>query len=653
MNLKRVVASTAISLSAVLCTTTQLVAQQPSAPVQLTEEQVKAKAVLEEKALALLEQIISESQVLKLPENRIRVQITAADLLWEHNESRARALCAEAASRIAELMRSIDGTDRQYFNLMRLPAELRQELVLTVARYDSTLAYQIVQLTRQPPPSAGLRPGPQGPGPQGSTPVDAEATLERNLLAAIAATDPKLALQNAEELLEKGQYSSALATVLAQLQRKDKEAAAKFQDKLLKKLQAENLLTNQGASNLAMSLLRPGPKPADAAAEAARTSFSAAPTVLSASEFRALLELVIGAAFKATPNNQQANRGNQRGGPGGANATPTAAQMEQNSARGLLMNLQSLLPTIDQMAPGRASAVRMKLTELGMLDDQRRVMSQMGTALQQNTSEGLLTVAASAPPELQPRLFQQAAMRALDEGNVDRARQIAERLEPNLRASFLQTLELQIMARTGKAEEIEKMRQTVSRLRTDDEKVRLLVQLAGSAGKQNQKLALDLLEDAKNLVARRPSNYQQFESQLRVARAFAELDPARSVEVLESGIGQLNDLLPAAAILSGFDVNIFKDGELPLQGNSALNNTINRYAQELSALAKNNFELAVVAADKFQLAEARLQVRLAISRAALGKGSSPQMLGPGMNGGFDRGFGPQNLPPPPADRRQP
>ena len=34
------------------------------------------------KAIALLEQVVTESQTMKLPENRIRVQISAGDMLW-------------------------------------------------------------------------------------------------------------------------------------------------------------------------------------------------------------------------------------------------------------------------------------------------------------------------------------------------------------------------------------------------------------------------------------------------------------------------------------------------------------------------------------------------------------------------------------------
>jgi len=69
-------------------------AQQSPDPQQQQDE----KAKLEKKALALLEQVVTESQGLKLPENKLRVQIAAADMLWDKNPPRARGLLTDAGA---------------------------------------------------------------------------------------------------------------------------------------------------------------------------------------------------------------------------------------------------------------------------------------------------------------------------------------------------------------------------------------------------------------------------------------------------------------------------------------------------------------------------------------------------------------------------
>ena len=53
-------------------------AQQSPAAQQTDEEQQKAKDAAEKRAVGLLDQVLDQAQTLKLPENRIRVQITAA-----------------------------------------------------------------------------------------------------------------------------------------------------------------------------------------------------------------------------------------------------------------------------------------------------------------------------------------------------------------------------------------------------------------------------------------------------------------------------------------------------------------------------------------------------------------------------------------------
>ncbi len=621
--IKRWFAAFLIALCFAIGATPGLLAQEVSGQQQTDEKQDKEKTSPEEKALALLEQVVAESASLRLPENRFRIQITAADLLWERNEERSRSLFNGVATALIEIMArqpAVPTNNRQNANQGRFSVtQLRQELVMTAARHNAPLAYQLLQATQQPAMPID---------PQNGRPGNLDVTLEQRLLAQIARTDPQLALKNAEEMLDKGQYPGSLAQVLAQLQVKDKEAAAKFSEKLLKRLQMENLLAKQDASGLALSLLRQGPRPPDNATEGAKDRLTNSSQALSEAAYASLLESLIAAALKATPPTPGTGRGqNMRGGPNGfstgggnnAQASQSVAQMEQNTARMLLMGLQSLLPQIDKYLPARSTAVRQKLIQIGMDNNQRASFNQMAELMPQGTSESLLTAAATAPTGMQPGIYQQAALKALDEGNTDRARQIAsDHLNPAQRSAVLQMIETQVLARKTGDDAMESIRQTLSRLPSDEERIRMLLQLATTTQKENPKLALQILNEAQRLVSGRMSNYQQFEAQLQVAKAFAAVDLARSFEVLEPGIHQLNELFPAAQLLSGFEVNIFRDGELPLQDGSRLAQMVNLYAEELASLAKKDFERAQMTADKFQLPEARILTRLAIARFVLG-----------------------------------
>src|SRR5438876_9462838 len=98
------------------------------------QQQQEEKAKLERKANALLEQVIAEAQSLKLPENRIRVQIAAADMLWDKNPVRARGLFVEAGAVLAQMNVDVDRTDR---NEMQSAIQLWAEVVLREGRSDA------------------------------------------------------------------------------------------------------------------------------------------------------------------------------------------------------------------------------------------------------------------------------------------------------------------------------------------------------------------------------------------------------------------------------------------------------------------------------------------------------------------------------------
>ena len=630
--------------------------QQPTQPS--AEELEKQKADREKNAYRLLDQVIDEAQSLRLVENRVRIQINAADMLWDQNQGRARGLFSMAAEGVAELGRTpVTTTNNRRggpdgnFVFQGPPAQqsirnyqLRTELVLTAARHDAALAYQLLATTK--PPANVQQPTADGRGPRAQ--MLSDDNLEQTLLGRVAALDPKLAAQNAEQMLEKGQFPNTLSEVIGQLYKQDPEAADKLADKTVKKIQAANILTKSDASGLVQTMLRPGPRPAgEATTSTAKTQTTTSrQPVLGQAAYVDLLSIVVDAALKATPNAQTAQRGQQaivrRGTGGGAGPQPpqqpTEAQIEQSNARRLLAGLQTTLPMIDQYLPAKAPMVRQKMTEMGMSNNSLANLAQTFSSLQGDpTTDTILQAAQNAPQQMQSRLYQQAAYKAIEEGNTDRARQIAnDHLQNNARDVVMQRIDFKEMVLKADGTRIADIRQSVARLQTDNEKIDMLIQVAGDVQKTNQKLSLQLLEDARQIVNRRATSYDQFEQQLKVAHAFASVDPSRSFEVLDPGISQLNELLSAAAVLSGFEINMFRDGEMSIQGGNGLTSTVNRFGQELAELARSDFERSETLAGRFQFAEPRIMTRLSIVQGLLGvKPASGQRVFFGNAGGGD------------------
>lgn len=600
------------------------VAAQENATQSVTEEQKQQKLQNEQRAAALIEQIANESQFLRLPENRIRMQFGLADLLWDQNPERARSMFSLAADGVAELMRTSEPQEnpRRRQGPMRSGVQLRQELVLAAARHDAALAYQLLAATK---PVSTANPN----DPAGSRRFDAEEMLEQNLLAQIAALDPKFALQQAEQLLDKGELKRSLADVLRQLQSKDKEAAAKLEERIVKKLQTANLLTNNEAGGLAMSLLLPGPRTSD---EKAALTGTPAQSLISQSAYQDLLAAVIDTAMKTTAQAVTATATTQRRGYAGrGRATqrvvnvgqpqPTEAQMEQANARRLLAGLRVLMPQVDQYTPGKATALRQKMTELGLSENQRGSFAQFANLSAGNgSSDSLLAAASTAPPNARSRIYRQAAMRALDEGNPDRAKQIAnDHLEPRARDAVLQTVEFRQLATKSEGARMEEIKQALGSLSSDGDRINALMQMSDSVRKENPELALKLVDQAREYTNRRATGYQQFEQQLRVSAAYNALGSTQAFDVLEPGIMHLNELLAAAVVLSGFETNVFRDGEMSLQGGSGLGDTVRRYAQQIGRLAKTDYERSQALASRFQNAEPRIVARLAMVQVLLGQ----------------------------------
>jgi hypothetical protein len=630
-----------LTLALFCFSTAPLIAQDKTAQQPSAEELEKQKAEREKNAYRLLDQIVDEAQSLRLTENRVRIQITAADMLWDQNQGRARSLFASAAEGIAEVGRTqatntnrrqvmADGANFAVFqgspqNIRTY--QLRQELVLTAARHDAALAYQMLAATKLP---ANTQPPPEARGPRPQ--LTSDESLEQTLLGRIAALDPKLAAQNAEQMMDKGQFPMTIPEVINQLYKQDADAAEKLGDKTVKKIQASNILTRTEIGGLVQALLRAGPRPAsegkDSSSQAAVPGWAA---VLGQSAYVDLLSTVVDAALKATPNTQN-NQNNQRSGrpvnvrANGSvlmNNNPqqlTDAQVEQMNARRLLAGLQQTLPLVDQYLPSKAPLVRQKMSELGLANVSGMNMAQTFSGLQGNpTADALVQAAAVAPPQMQPRLYQQAAYKAIEEGDTERARQIAnDHLQNNARDVVMQRIDFREMAKKAEGARLDEIRQSVARLQNDNEKIDLLIQVAGDTQKSNQKLAIQLLEEARQIVNHRATSYDHFEQQLRVAHAFATVDPSRSFEIMDSGISQLNELLQAASVLSGFEINMFRDGEMAMQGGNGLTATVNRYGQELAELAKTDFERSEALAGRFQFTEPRIMTRLSIVQGLLG-----------------------------------
>jgi len=571
-------------------TTTTAAAGQP----QKTSEQ----QALERKALALLDELAGGADALRRPENRALVRASVADILWTHDEKRARALFKDAIFGLVETTPAdADDSDESFemgFGMMakQMTMQLRSEVLQMIAAHDARLALEYLRATRPPAsPAATLASKRYGL-------PDTESQTELALAAQMATSEPKQALEVAEESLSHG-ISSQLPDIVEKLGKKDRDAATKLATDIVKKLRAENLSFENGSASVAISLLQMHPA----------TAKDAAPIL-----------------------NKQAMQDL-------ANMLATAALSLPSGKSYYLNQFESVLPDIEKFAPARAAEVRRKIAVFkkrnedavtlratdGVGDDgdnDAGVQADYQKALEKGTADDILALTAKASPEMRSQMIQQAASKTLAEGNADRARSIINDkiTDPLERKQALAELDRQALASAVEKGKIEDARQTLTRVRSNDARAAALAALAINAKeKGQQKLAQQLLDESRGAITPRPRNMMQLAAQFQVARAAALVDPAHSFVVVEPMVDQLNELVNAATVLGGFIAPEFiRDDEALMSFASKPIATLStQYNKELSALLSTDFERTKAVADRFQRNELRILARLLIARNLL------------------------------------
>ena len=587
-------------LIALLLHTHAPAAAQTLAAAKAAAEAERLRAELEPGALGLVEEALAEAQSLKLSENRVRAQTTAARLLWPRDAKGARAAFKAAADGVAELNAAIDPEDPQLYNTAQTVGQLRVELVNAASPYDANLALEFLRATR---PAYGEALAAAGY----AQPLQ-EQSLEMSIVANVAAQEPQRALELAEESLGRGVTVSLLG-VVQQLMTKEPAAASKLAAEIVRRLRPEDLRGQSEAGVVAQQLLaltRPAENvPASAVANSTGPVLgpmgrlvpdTRGAALLDEQTRRELVEKVLAAVAAGVPN--------------------------QGGGYNLYHAFRSLLPELEKSAPARAAALRKKADEMERnFDPYLRQMRPYQEVMQTGTVEAVLEAARKAPAEVRDQLYTHAAWKVYGEGgDPERARQLLENVaNPQQRAQARREMEQRAQWRSVQQGGSAEARQAAARLKTPEERVQALLQIAGrAAAAGDAETARQVLEEARGLVESQTRGQQQFAYRLQVANAYAQFDADASFEVVESAVGRLDGLLEAAEAVDGFGQDSFSEGELKSQGGYIWNEMVNQCAQTLALLARADFARAAAAAKKFRRPEARTAARLIIAQVVLG-----------------------------------
>ena len=580
---------------------TSLIAQVSEQEKRTNE--LEKRQQLKNKTYALVEEIAGGALSLKLPENRAYVLSAAADLLWEHDEPRARNLFWDALNTLnlmnrlpksfgsqsaSQLNKSAQPSAKekeqirnQYFEVFRL----RQEFLQRVARRDPLLALDMLRSSRQAPVDTpeSLRDGYSLPD---------DLLLEQQIATDAAERDPRRALQLARESLAKG-FSFQLIGLLYRLNQKDAVAATKFAAEIIDKLRGKNIAADLQASSVAVSLLTfSRPSSGETATQlAALTSWR---LNLTDEQRRDLVELITSAALTESAN------GN------------------------LLFGLSAIMPQIKEFAPERVTQLQKKLAAFKQtLSPGDRDSENFNLLTQNGTPEEVLKFAGTAPENDRGWMQQQAVVLAVRRGRADSLREYvnSEIEDEARRQTLLDALDSAQINRATDREDTEELQKLLPNVRRKEERARAMIGLAVSLEKKGKHdEAVRLLDEAETFIKPDLSSETQTNAVLALMGAYALVEPAKAFVIVERTVDRANDDLAKLLLLDKVvSSGMIKKGEIRMQNSAmiSIDFAVFKYGKSVAAMANADFDRTRAAADRFERNELRLLARLLLAQALL------------------------------------
>lgn len=523
-------------------------------------------AALREKAYSLLESVAGQVSTLQSAENRARLGANLVDSLWDHDEKRARDLLQLVESDIRMELLKYDASNKANSNIMVF-LKLRVDTVERLAKHDAQAALAFLKNTK--------------PAPDQSLPKYASQStegLEMRLAQKVARDNPEAALILARESLDHG-FDYQLVPLLRRLNKSHRQSAQDLFKDIIVKLQRVDLLNDWNARYFASSLAN---------------SFD--PPAANESTFRELISVFVTAALK-----------------NGCAQKPT----EDDGRTQFCAWLASEVPDMEKF-DARASQMRHWLVNSDRYERGNGIEQEMYDAFEDGTTEDAIAF-ATKHPELSAQLSWQLIERARLEGNIDEARKIANTMiaDPEARKTTLARLD-KYEKRTEISEAmLADIEANLEKIPDPSHRATYLLSQAHLIGVSNRSLGLKLLGRAAGIIDTIKPGRDQTLAQLILAIMYCYEKSGRGMEMMESLVPRLNELVDVAVKLDGFETSYLRDGEWNMSANGAVGELLTILSTYAAAFAWQDFDRAVSLSSGFDRPEIRMMAHVKLAQGIL------------------------------------
>ena len=523
-----------------------------------------------QKAVELLESLATQVTSLQSAENRARIGANIAESLWKDNEKRARALFTSIEDDINSGFQNRDLKDPEDGLSVRVFMKLRGDTVQRIAKYDPEFALTFLSAT----------------APQGEEITrmftEQQRNLEVQLAKQIAATNPDIALKLGRQSLARG-FSVDLLPVLRQLHRKHRDKGVTLYKEAVQKVRDTDLTEDWEASEFARALVQ---------------SFE--PPVADETAYRELVNTLLTTALKA-----------------GCDKKPN----DEDEGETFCTQVPSLLGIMEKVDPLRARKLKHLTTE--MSEENWAPLAAAYADLEEVAADGSvddILALAERYPHIDVSIYSTAMTKAYELGDVERAKKIANAYPGNPESREMLQEQVKRAAAVSEMtidQVMEFQKQSFEQLGFKPKRAQLLMGLAGNIGPGNKLVALKLLDEAFELVECIKAPGEKIRTRLYLASLYCSQGSDRGLEIVQSQIPKLNELIDAAIKLDGFDTHYLRDGEWNMSANGEIGSLLTTMSQNAASYAWCDFDRAVSLAGQFERNEIRIMAQVKLAQSIL------------------------------------
>jgi len=546
----------------------------------------KIVSINRQRALDLLDQLLTQSKGIEDDSFRIRFQVQVADTLWEYEEFLARRNFKESHEAIAGIKFGEEINAQISLSSIRKQYLLRSEVLRIIARRDPKLARELSNSTIDTQSESSLN-------------IDGKerAMLYGQMALSLAEADPHLASDIGRVGLNHStdpSFVSGIITLLLTLRRQYPTIADDLFIYVLTTVQRDVVNLARNIDLLAMYVFPKYGNPAIRYNLGLRGTGSEKDQVN-----RILVSQLLNTVFDAVMQPSYL-------------AQLKIENLDDQSAMAIVISnstiIQRMLPYFDlYFSDRKAKAIRSRLTEIVDSIPSRNSRVRANDSADQESVQDLLAKAQFASNQQQKdSLYSQALMQIAIGGDFDQAFSIIDRLsDKGAQTNWRSPLYRQAAEAAINKGDFDAAIRFASNLEDLQQRASILNQIAQVLyAKKSLDRAMELLNEAEQVITNADSSLEKAKTIFSIAGTAMRIDPMRGFEIVEFAINTINEY------------NSSKSADIwpthPPGRIISLN-----FEQSLPLMAKTDFDRTLLLAQSIKKSELSLLAQLFVCRGVL------------------------------------